>query len=122
MPLRPFDFLPGTNVPVNSKPDTLRQDINDKKQYLENIWERWLSEYLIELRTWNKTKKCENFVPNEGDVVMINPKNVKLSQCALWPLGLVMKLFPGKDGFPRNALVWSDGKNFTTQHQPIIPS
>ena len=89
--------------------------------FLEKIWERWKTEYLIELRAWNKKKLGGKFVPKEGDIVLVNPKMVNLSNRALWPLGRITKLFLGKDGYPRCVVVKCDGKHLRRSTSQLYP-
>ena len=120
LPIRPIDFFEGTDV-CELKPDTLRQKIREKKNYLEKIWERWKTEYLMELRSWNRKKCGGKFMPKEGDIVIVNPKTVNVTNRALWPLGQIVKLFPGRDGFPRCVMVKSQGQILRRNTSQLYP-
>ena len=120
MPLRPIDFFNGTSVDETNV-DTLRQGIRERKNYLEKIWERWKTEYLIELRAWNKKKSFGKVRPKEGDVVIMDPKSVKVTDRALWPLGRIIKLFPGKDGISRCAMVQCKDKILRRNTSQLYP-
>ncbi|XP_033867815.3 uncharacterized protein LOC117407211 [Acipenser ruthenus] len=65
------------------------------------FWHRWRKEYLPTLqsrRKWQKEK------PNlkEGDIVMLKDSQVKRND---WPMGIVVKTFPGRDGKVRKVEV-----------------
>ena len=93
----------------NASPDLLEftsEDLNRRATYihslLEHFWERWVKEYLTELREFHK---CNNRVPEKqvqlGDVVLIHDK-LKRNR---WRMGVVEQLFEGRDGFNRGCKV-----------------
>ena len=71
-------------------------------QYLTNVfWKRWLAEYLPSLQERQKwIKPRRNFAV--GDLVLIADERVHRGQ---WPLGRIVEVHPGKDGFIRSAKV-----------------
>ncbi|XP_039610033.1 uncharacterized protein LOC120529882 [Polypterus senegalus] len=67
-------------------------------QYLaEEFWNRWRTEYLSTLQT---RQKWQNKRPDikEGDVVLLKEKQVRRNE---WPMGIIMKTAPSKDGLIR---------------------
>ncbi|XP_051788795.1 uncharacterized protein LOC114659410 [Erpetoichthys calabaricus] len=67
-------------------------------QYLaEEFWSRWRTEYLSTLQT---RQKWQNKRPDikEGDVVLLKEKQVRRNE---WPMGIIMKAVPSKDGLIR---------------------
>ena len=69
-----------------------------RQRQLEKFWEIWSTDYIRNLPCTVKgfVSKCNL---KEGSVVLVSEDNVsKLS----WPLGVVIKLFPGKDGLIRS--------------------
>ncbi|CAB4043407.1 Hypothetical predicted protein, partial [Paramuricea clavata] len=74
-----------------------------KAKYLRSckdaLWKRWSSEYLTALRERHRCDrdgKSSNL--GVGDVVIVRSDE---RNRAKWPLGIVEKLFPGKDGVAR---------------------
>ncbi|XP_078372656.1 uncharacterized protein LOC144656297 [Oculina patagonica] len=71
-------------------------------QYMSDIfWKRWLREYLPTLQErakWIKPRRCLAI----GDLVFIADENVHRGK---WPLGRVIEVFYGKDGYVRSAKV-----------------
>ena len=67
----------------------------------DHFWKRWLREYLplLQLRQkWLEPK--QNLTP--GDIVLLMDETVPRKT---WPLGRVVKTFPGRDGLVRSAEV-----------------
>ena len=71
-------------------------------QYLTDVfWKRWLSEYLPSIQERQKwTKLRRNFAV--GHLVLIADERVYRGQ---WPLGRVVEVHPGRDGFTRSVKV-----------------
>ena len=71
-------------------------------QYMSDIfWKRWLKEYLPTLQErakWTKPRRCLAM----GDLVLIADENVPRGK---WPLGRVIDVFHGNDGYVRSARV-----------------
>ena len=79
------------------------RDLPKRAKYLktckDNLWKRWQREYLTALRErHNLTHKATKFQPQTGDVVIIKTDN---KNRGTWPLAVVSKVFPGKDGIIR---------------------
>jgi hypothetical protein len=86
--------------------ETTKQDVYRRRwkqaQYLSDIfWKRWLREYLPTLQLRSKWQQEERNV-RVGDVVIIVDDN--MPRCT-WPLGRVVKTFPGHDGLVRSVEV-----------------
>ena len=73
-----------------------------REKYLQKckdqMWNRWTTEYVKELRERHIQKKTGNVTVKEGDVVIIkgDEKNLRF-----WKLGIVTSLIKGKDGVIR---------------------
>lgn len=82
-------------------------------QYLTNVfWKRWLSEYLPTLQERQKwVKPSRNFTT--GDLVLVVDEKVHRGQ---WPLGRIVKVHTGRDGFVRSAEIATKS---TTLTRPI---
>ena len=92
-----------------ASPDTLEfssEDLSRRAKYihslLEHFWEKWVNEYLTELREF---QQCRNRIPEKqvqiGEVVLIHDK-LKRNR---WRMGVVEKLYEGRDGFIRGCQV-----------------
>lgn len=106
-PLTPNDLLlfrSNKNIPpgVFSKTDNYCKRRWRQVQYLTNLfWKRWLKEYLPTLQQkgkWTQVKR--NLAP--GDLVLVAEDNVHRGQ---WPLGRVIEVYFGKDGYARSAKI-----------------
>ena len=122
-PLRPIDFLSGVSLEVSQQDDSsmMRRAYKEKVHFFERLWKRWQSEYLLELRSWNKKKNSGKYIPRVGDVVLVDPKVFASKNRALWPLGRVLKIYPGKDGFSRCALVLYEGSASRRSTSSLYP-
>ncbi|XP_041115383.1 uncharacterized protein LOC121320779 [Polyodon spathula] len=81
--------------------DIFSQQWRQVQSLANTFWHRWRKEYLSTLqsrRKWQKEK------PNlkEGDIVMLRDSQVKRND---WPMGIVVKTFPGRDGKVRKVEV-----------------
>ncbi|XP_058858501.1 uncharacterized protein LOC117971951 [Acipenser ruthenus] len=71
-------------------------------QYLANtFWDRWRSEYLSTLQG---RRKWQFKRPNlkEGDIVLMKESQTRRNE---WPMGIIVKTFPSKDGMVRKVEV-----------------
>jgi len=65
---------------------------------IHHFWRRWSAEYLQHLQKAGKWKTQKpNLKP--GDVVVITDNTAFTNH---WPMGLILKVFPGKDGLVRS--------------------
>ena len=103
-PLTPNHLLLGR--PTNNLPPGLflPRHTTDKKTWKQaqalsqQFWNRYLKDYLPTLTTRTKwTKQVENL--RQGDLVWILED---LTPRGLWPLGRVLRTFPGADGIVRS--------------------
>ena len=65
------------------------------------FWKRWLREYLPTLQErskWLKRHRCLTV----GDLVLVVDENVHRGK---WPLGRIIEVFYGRDGYVRSAKV-----------------
>ena len=106
-PLTPNHLLlmqSNLNVPpgVFVKGDLYCRNRWKQVQYLADVfWKRWLLEYLPSLQERQKwLRPRRNFVV--GDLVLIADERVHRGQ---WPLGRVVEVHPGSDGFTRSVKV-----------------
>lgn len=101
--LTPNDFLmlssSGVKQPIKDAVTTgaaLKHSWNRIQYVLDQIWRRWLTEYLPTIT--RRTKWFENVRPIAvGDLVLLVDENVRNR----WLRGRVVRTFPGKDGAVR---------------------
>ena len=77
------------------------------------FWKRWLREYLPTLQErskWLKRHRCLTV----GDLVLAVDENVHRGK---WPLGRIIEVFHGRDGYVRSAKVLTSSA--TTFIRPI---
>ena len=122
-PLRPLDFISGASMEISESENAsvLRRNFKHKVHVLDQLWKRWKSEYFLELRGWNKKKQQGKGFPKVGDVVLVDPKTFTSKNRSLWPLGRILKLYPGKDSFPRCALVECQGSTSRRNTGSLYP-
>lgn len=104
VPLSPSHFLIGRSSPMNSNPvGEFCEEIGDlglRQEYqsilLKTFWECWRNDYLRNLPPMRVKK--QNSQLTTGTVVLIREDGKPRLK---WPLGIVTKTFPGKDGFVR---------------------
>ena len=83
------------------------QPVNPKIQWKyvqalsDTFWKRWRTEYL---HTLQSRRKWQADVPNlrQGDVVLLKDSSEHRNN---WPLGVIVRVFPGEDGRVRKAEV-----------------
>jgi hypothetical protein len=111
MPLTPAHFLIGERpmgLPETEECDANHIDKNKLTRLFKNqetlkasLKQRWIKEYLIELNAASKWFKKQSPI-EVGEVVLISDDNIRRH---LWPMGVVIEVFPGKDGLIRSAVV-----------------
>ena len=107
-PLRPMDFLTPVGgdmtVPEGQLPpqgDVLLDDLAAKqKSALAQFWAKWHHECLVNLpKIVSKHFLTKNV--NINDMVLVND-NISYQKRLTWPLGKIVKLYPGRDGLVRS--------------------
>ena len=80
---------------------------------MHHFWARWHQEYLQTLQGRTKWRKVQ---PNlqVGDVVILKEKWPKMLH---WPLAKILKVYPGRDGLVRVALIKTE---FGTYKRPTV--
>ena len=84
----------------------VKQDLYKRRwrqiQYMADVfWKRWLSEYLPVLQERQKWLSPRRNL-QKGDLVLVRFENTPRAQ---WPLGLVIKTYPGTDGRVRSVQI-----------------
>ena len=84
-------------------PDEGDIDLRKRVRYLHRckdvLWNRWTGEYLKSLRERHNLKhKTKEITVKLGDVVLIQDSERNRGK---WNIGIVVKLFPGRDGVVR---------------------
>lgn len=74
---------------------------NEIRDMEQDFWQRWSSDYIVELQKRTKWFQLE---PNikEGDLVVMKADNMPPSQ---WQRGRIIEIFPGQDGAVRSVTV-----------------
>ena len=129
-PLTPSHLLVGRrllNLPSNPNADSLveyspkvtKSHLSKRFQYLnitlDQFWQRWRQEYLLELREHHRFNKKtpQGRQIAIGDVVVVHTDERRRG---LWNLGKIEELYPGRDGNIRAASV----RVYTGKKKPII--
>ena len=110
VPLSPSHFLIGRSMgyqsQVNTDPSCISaKDLSDgeilRRQTLDKFWTVWSNDYIRNLPCVVK-----GFSPNcdleKGDLVLVKEDNLTRLH---WPLGVMVDVFPGKDGLIRSVNV-----------------
>ena len=126
-PVSPSDLLIGkriTSLPEGitsgnewTEPLNVERRLKYKEKLAEEFWRTWKQEYLMDLKKTNLKFK-ETSIPEVGDVCVISEDNVKRT---LWPLGLITKLYHGRDGKVRSVQLRSRNKLITRPIQRLVP-
>ncbi|GBM16301.1 hypothetical protein AVEN_194043-1 [Araneus ventricosus] len=101
--LTPGHFLIGR--PITAIPEPLTIELNDNRlnrwqlltKKVQTIWKHWSKNYLNNLQQRHKWMFKKDKI-KIGDMVLIKEDNVPVSN---WSLGLIVKLYPGKDNIIR---------------------
>ena len=101
------DILPDL-APQNIGDPDLRRRAKHLRKCKEVFWKRWSSEYLRFFRERHNLKHLgKPFSLAVGDVVILKREEKNRGK---WPLGIVEKMYPGKDGVAR-AVKLQSGRN-----------
>ena len=102
---------------VDKEPFSPRKRWRQVQELIRHYWKRWMREWLPTLtqrKKWTKEKSDLK----EGDVVIvISPETPR----GKWPLGRVMKVYPGRDGHVRVASVKIGEKEYTRPISRLCP-
>ena len=120
--LTPNKLVFGRNLDVVAPNHELEveKDLSKRAKYInqliEHWWKRWQTDYLTELREYNRSKTVKlDLIPKVGDVVLIADDKLKRSQ---WRIGQIQKLTTSKDGNIRTAEIITKDKK-TLMRRPI---
>lgn len=110
--LREGDFLPN----VGCVSDAYRKRWRFVQHIASQFWKRFVKEYLPEL---NKRSKWTDLKSNlrVGELVIIAERGMPRG---VWPLGRVVKVFPGRDGFVRSAIIKTRASEFCRPITQVI--
>lgn len=107
-------MFPTTNILSDLQPHHIADiDLQCRAKHLcqckDAMWKRWSNEYLQSLREKHNLK-------HSGKSCTLTFEDVVIIKCeekirGKWPLGIVMELYPGRDGVVRAVKVRS-GRNF----------
>ena len=87
------------------------------QKIIQDFWKRWSGEYLSTLQTRGKwTTEQEN--AKEGDVVLIKGENLPPTH---WRMGIIEKIYPGRDGKIRMATVRTKNGNMDRPIIKLVP-
>ena len=107
-----------TNRPELRKADMLKR-IEHVKNVVCHLETRWQEEYVAQLCLFNRgAQPSLNRCVEVGDVVYVGNPQMKRRQ---WKLGLVTKVFPGRDGRIRVAEIKIGTKSFVHAVQNLVP-
>ena len=105
--LTPNKLLFGRNLPViaPSHEILIEKSLTKRAKYLDTVlkqwWDRWYSDYLIELREFHRFKsRKQSLSPREGDIVLIADEKLKRND---WRVGRITKLIYSQDQNVRSA-------------------
>ena len=125
--LTPAHFLVGnklTTIPYGGEPQTgknLALEFQRKQRTLQEFWQQWKKEYLLQLRNYHEVRGLHNQQrsPKVGDVVLLQedcrPRHV-------WKRARVERLLPGRDGRTRTIILQQpDGTRISRPTQLVIP-
>ena len=76
--------------------DDARRRFDLRQSVVDKLWVIWSSEYLRSLPLWRGVSQGHTF--REGSVVLVEADH---RPCLQWPLGIITRVFPGKDGLIR---------------------
>ena len=107
--LTPNKLLFGRNLEPNAPNFDVQveTDLSKRKKYTETIldhwWNRWKTDYLTELREYQKIKyKTRTLIPRVGDVVLVHDEKCKRPA---WKVGRITELITSTDKNIRSASV-----------------
>ncbi len=96
---RPLEALPDKGD-ILQQPSTLKR-WNLCQLVIREFWYRWSTEYIRTLNRLNKWRKIHEDI-QVGDIVLLKDSTTFQNS---WPLGRIVKTYPGQDGLVRVVLV-----------------
>ncbi len=96
---RPLEALPDKGD-ILQQPSTLKR-WNLCQLVIREFWYRWSTEYIRTLNRLNKWRKINEDI-QVGDIVLLKDSTTFQNS---WPLGRIVKTYPGQDGLVRVVLV-----------------
>ena len=123
-PLTPAHFLVGrphlAQVPIEDSnvvipSEDLRERETIRLAMLDKFWSKWFNDYILNLPPIVKgfSSNCKL---REGSMVLVREDNLPRMS---WPLGVIVKTFPGKDGIIRAVSVKTSKGIFTRPIQKL---
>ena len=82
--------------------DTLSSKYKHLEKVINEFWNIWRRDYLLELRQLQKINKSKGKMPKMNDIVIIYEENIPRQ---LWKLGRIVELYKSNDGKKRGARV-----------------
>ena len=81
------EYIELEDTDFNDTADTFRKREHYLSRLLQHYWQKWKSEYLVDLREQNKMNKVKSTVPviKEGDIVTVEDEKRRNRAC--WRLG-----------------------------------
>lgn len=122
--LTPSHFLIGRPLTSIPHPHMLERDITCTERYKrieyirQHFWARFRNEYISTLQQRTKWLTPSNNELKPNDLVLIKDKTLPP---LLWPLGRIIKVFPGVDGINRVAEVKTRRGNIRRAYNNICP-
>ena len=100
--------------------DTLQKRAKYLNNVINHFWNRWVKEYLLELRNAHRYPKAsrQSSSVHEGDMVVVHDSDIPRG---FWKIGRMTKLITGKDNQVRGAVlrVAARGEQTTTLQRPL---
>lgn len=112
----PLNSLPAEDL-TSEPPNRLVERYKLLDSMVQHFWKRWHVEYLSTLQCRQKWNTKSN-PPKEGNVVVIIRDDVPP---LLWPLATIQRLYPGKDGVSRVALVKTKNSSYMRPVAKLCP-
>ena len=121
MPLTPNHFFFGQVGGEFDAESVKAKDYHPKKHWrwvqelVRHFWKQWIEEWLPSISTRGKWNKMQRDL-KEGDIVLVISPDAPWGK---WPLGRVLKVFPGLDGHAR--VVKVGAKKYTRPISKLSP-
>ena len=120
--LTPSNFLIGRGTPLTTsellsleKVNSLSETYKQQKDAVRSFWEIWQTEYIRNLPPLKR--KNDNHSLAVGSIVLIKEEGKPRIE---WPLALILKLIPGRDGLIRAVQLKTARGNFTRAIKKLV--